>query len=284
VLRVIRIFPGLEIIMNFVIRSGLSLAWFFATLAFFFYIFGLTLVQDLTVSMTIHDDPEALSNVRDIFGSVGIAMFTLFRSIFGGEDWDRYYHVIKQVDPQAAFCFTVFVCFAQISLLNITTATFILNAEKFMVASKRAKANEETLKHRQLYNQIERLCKKLDADGSNTISREELYCGLENDHLRSEFILCGLDIHDAEDFFELLLELTSDNEVDIKTFVEACMRMKGEASGIDQHTQLLEARRFHRQMVEHFFRVRHWQTEVTQKLDAVGVFLTPTSGKRQSVV
>jgi len=283
VLRVIRIFPGLEIIMNFVIRSGLSLAWCFATLAFFFYIFGLTLVQDLTVSMTNHSDQEMVRSVRDIFGSVPLAMFTLFRSVYGGEDWDSYYSVIKQADPQAAFCFVVFICFVQVSLFNVITVTFILHAQKFTAQSKQTKANEEILKHHEQYGEIERLCLKLDIDRSNTISREELHCGLENDQLRSEFMLCGLDIHDAQDFFELLLESSSDNEVDVQTFVEACMRMKGVASGIDQHTQLLEARRFQRSMVEHFFTMRHFQTEVIQKLDAVGVLFAPTAGNRQPV-
>jgi len=267
VLRVIRIFPGLEAMLNFVIRSGLSLTWSFAMLAFFFYLFGLILVQDLAVNMSALSDPELLAEVRAIFGTVDVTMFTILRAVFSGDDWDKYYHIIKQVNPLTASWFVCFICFVHVSLFNVITAMYVMSADNLAKANRAALANEETVKLCEKYNQIEGLCKRLDEDDSNTISRAELYKGLENENISSEFALCGLDIHDAEDFFELLLEMSNDSEVDVKTFVQACMRMQGAASGIHQHTQLLEARRFQSQVGEHFFRIKHWQNEVTQKLN-----------------
>jgi len=268
VVRLIRVFPGLGVMLSFVGKSMLSVAWSFAMMAFCFYVFGLALMQDLAVSMRVNNDLELLREVRDIFGSVPLAMFTLLRSVWGGEDWDKYRYIITEASPRAAWCFTVFICFVQISLFNVITAMFILQAQTLGKPDQETLAIEENDKHLQQYKQIERLSKQLDADGCGTISAEELQRGLENDHMRSEFMVCGLDIHDAEGFFRLLLE-TSDNELDIETFVDACMRVKGGASGLDQYMQLLEARRFQSSVGEHILDFKHWRNQVTKKLDGV---------------
>merc|ERR1712008_468600 len=127
---------------------------------------------------------------------------------------------------------------------------------------------DETLKQRKQAEQIRQLCAGIDRSGSQTISREEFHEILESVHTRALFMLCGLDV--PEDFFDVMVALSDANEMQIETFVDACMQMKGAASAISQQKILMEARDFHRKLANHFLKIKIWQQEVHRKLEAIG--------------
>jgi len=218
-----------------------------------------------------------LAEMHDVFGNVGRAMFTLLRSVFNGDDWDKYYCIIAQTDLiLASVGFVFFICLVQIVLANIVTVAFFVSVSTLakQEKSKDLLANEETVKYYERCNEIRKLCEKLDRDDNNSISREQLIEAFEDDRTCSEFTLMGLDIKDVERFFDLLLGMRSglrrEQEVDIDSFVEACMRMKGGATGIEQHMQLLEARNFQRKVFDDFHKIKIWQFDVTRRLEELG--------------
>merc|ERR1711879_1141399 len=67
---------------------------------------------------------------------------------------------------------------------------------------------------------------------------------------RSYLAVLGLDVRDAHAFFELLI--ADRNEVEIDAFIEGCMRMRGQATGIDQHTMICEVRALSKMQKEYF--------------------------------
>jgi len=244
-------------------------------MAFIFYVVGLSIVQALGTSMFVRNDAVLQEEVRSIFGSVGNGMFTLFRSVFNGDNWNNDYQIIEKASPLASVLFIFFVGFVQISLFNIVTATYILHAQALLKPDHQTKAMEEILKQRTQAAQIRKLFETIiDQDGSKTISPEEFQKSLESDHTRAEFMLCGLDIQNAEDFFQLMQKLSNDHEVEIDKFVTACMMMKGGASAIEQSKMLMEARDFQHRVAEHFFRIKHWQSDVIRKLDAMAASIS----------
>merc|ERR1712032_1340655 len=85
----------------------------------------------------------------------------------------------------------------------------------------------ENAHHRQLM----RLCEELDKDGSGTLTKQEFSGNMKKGKLKYFLATLGLDIRDAERFFELLEETS--HEIDIGLFVDACMRLKGAATSID---------------------------------------------------
>lgn len=46
----------------------------------------------------------------------------------------------------------------------------------------------------------------------------------------------GIDIKNAETFFQMLVELQGESTIDANTFANACVRMKGAATSIDLQT------------------------------------------------
>jgi len=206
--RLIRIFDIMQRILALMAHTLFIFMGGFLMMFLVLLVFGLLCVQLL--STRIHDlgDEDLLEEIRSIFGSVQLGMFTLFRAAFHGEDWNKYVEVVAQISPLTAAIFIFFLALVQISFFNILTAVFVVQTTKLGKPDQQTKAMEETLNQRRTTEQIRELCHMMDRDGSQTISRDEFYESLESDFMRSEFMICGLNINNAEDFFELLLAMS----------------------------------------------------------------------------
>merc|ERR1719382_1867531 len=73
---------------------------------------------------------EENKSLYDTFGSVQVAMLTLFKTSMGGQDWEVFYDVAEQTGIFEAITFIIFVAFIQIALMNILTGIFVENAMK----------------------------------------------------------------------------------------------------------------------------------------------------------
>merc|ERR1711924_10805 len=59
----------------------------------------------------------------------------------------------------------------------------------------------------------------------------------------------GIDIKDAQTFFDMMISMTHTSSVDLSTFVETCLQMKGYATSIDLHTLRYELKVLFQQQV-----------------------------------
>merc|ERR1712137_1208452 len=78
--------------------------------------------------------------ILELFGSIGRSSLSLYSSISGGRHWSEVCDVIQHVGPSYAFLFLSFICFCQLSLLNILTALFIENALRIAKPSSKEEA------------------------------------------------------------------------------------------------------------------------------------------------
>merc|ERR1712232_877895 len=91
---------------------------------------------------------------------------------------------------------------------------------------------------------LRRLFDKADVDRTGRISRRDFdkanACGMMRDLLE----LMGFQYHDFMDFFELVSSQseTDDNSVEIESFVDGCMRLKGAATSFDMKSLMMELR------------------------------------------
>merc|ERR1711953_944012 len=113
-----RFISGWDKIFKVLIGSLVHMLGVLGLMAFIFFVFGLSIVQSLASSMLVHNDPAVQEEVCSIFGSVGDGMFTLFRSVLNGDDWNNYYQILK-VSPYASAVFIFFVFFVQVALFNL---------------------------------------------------------------------------------------------------------------------------------------------------------------------
>merc|ERR1719230_966034 len=70
-----------------------------------------------------------MESIQADFASVSKTMLSLFMSISGGHDWERYHVTIAAVGHTYNFLFLFFIAFTFIAFLNVITGVF---AEKAM--------------------------------------------------------------------------------------------------------------------------------------------------------
>merc|ERR550532_2321127 len=149
----------------------------------------------------------------------------------GGVDWVDFYSVIKKTGSFNAAVFIAYTGFIEIAVMNILTGLFVESAMKLAQPDHDSRALEVCRAENAQHRQLMRLCEELDKDGSGTLTKQEFSKNMNNGKLKYFLATLGLDIRDAERFFELLEDNSS--EIDIGSFVDACMKLKGAATSID---------------------------------------------------
>jgi len=252
--RVMRMFGELRLLMNSLVGSITSLFWSICMLVTVFFIFALIFVQGATTYLiTIEDDASnaTLVSTKAAFGSVQVAMVTMFMVCTGGEDWKNFFDIISQAGAFHSAIFLFYVAFVQIAVLNILTGVFVENALKLAQPDRETMALEHRKIELEESNALRTICQEIDVTGSGTIKAADFYRQVANDKLKACLQVLGLNINDAQLFFQMLS--TTDDEVDIEEFVSGCMKLKGAATSIDMQSVLFQTRLIHRTQ-QHFFK------------------------------
>merc|ERR1712048_550790 len=88
-----------------------------------------------------------------------------------------------------------------------------------------------------------------DLSGEDGImTREEFTYHMRDLGVRSNLINLGLEVRDADMFFQILTTITGEDSIEIEDFVHYCSRMKGGATSIDLQSLAFEVRIIHQQV------------------------------------
>jgi len=88
----------------------------------------------------------------------------------------------------------------------------------------------------------------MDVDGSGTIQWDEFETYTSRDEEADYLAAIGLDVNDAKLFFDMVTNLTGQNNVEIDGFVEGALKMKGTATSIDMQSLSVEVKLIHRML------------------------------------
>merc|ERR1712018_12524 len=140
-----------------------------------------------------------------------------------------------------------------IAAWNIMTGRFIEVALKLAQPDMEDLAFEQRMRDFHDSTELAKLFHEVDIDQSETISVEEFQCLMRHPKLKSYLNVRGIDVKNAELFFNMLRSIAGDSdEVDIKTVVNACLRLKGFATGIDLQTMMFETKLLERRQARFF--------------------------------
>jgi len=252
--RAFRVFRELSAALETCRRTMLSLFWAFIMLAFALYVFALIFVQGVVSFLTFEGDivdKDTYEITLKYFGSVDLAIVNLYMAVTGGNDWVTYYDVIHNFGVFYAALFIFFTFFFVFALFNILTGIMV---EKAVVASQPDRDElilEQCRKSRKEAEEFRVLCRRLDTDHSGEISFEEFVESMQDERMVSYMATVGLEVHDVELFFKIVANAQSkDDHIEIDAFVEGCMSMKGNASGLDMQKSLYETSRLHKKVVD----------------------------------
>jgi hypothetical protein len=245
IIRVVTIFRHLQLIVQGLLNSLLSLVWMIFLLLLSVYLTSILFIGGASQYLTdeeVHFTDESKTTgdsmshaemkvafQRD-FSSIGRGMFTMFLSVTGGLDWYSVVQPLLNVSSFYAFIFIGYVIFVVFGVFNVLNAVFVesvlTNRDKdLLIQSEQAKT-------RVFMKDLAELFREGDKDNNGHFSKDELVEHCSNPRFCAYLATHALDSSDAEVLFDILDQDRS-GAVDVEEFVVGAMKLKGPARCLD---------------------------------------------------
>jgi len=233
-LRILKYATELRCMLQSVVGSVMSLFWAFAVITFIFFLFSLALVQGMSMQITsVSLDDDAMSLTVSQFGSVGRAMYAFLICTTGGDDWVNYVNSLVPLGPLNVWVFLIGVNLTQIALMNILTGIFVEKAIQLGVPDHDARILQKRRADARIAKELCAFLNTLDSDRSGTISWKEFSAVSQDEVVESMMKVLGVDIRDAQMFFDIVAASDPYGEVEISVLADVLMCLKGQATGFD---------------------------------------------------
>jgi len=240
IFKLFRVFTELRLMTLCVLNSALALCWAVLFMLVVIALFSLLLFMSKTNFMVDHPDgADKYPGLHQYFDTFGGTMLTLLQSSTGGIDWGDVFAAVQLCGALPSFLFLMYFVFFYFSFLNVVTSMFVDKAMKVAKPNVRDLAKERAQQEEFLSQQLGQLFQHLDRDRSGAISLEQLRRAAKNENVSQRLELLGIPLRhgrDAETFYSTMWAMVEGSgraELDEVTFVEACLKMKGQASSLD---------------------------------------------------
>jgi len=234
IVRVLRIFHELRRMAASIISAMASLSWAFLLLLLIMYIFAVFFMQGAVNWLQTeleNEDFEANKEAIDAyFSSMFQSIYSLILAISGGSDWGDIAEPLGIISPWYTVAFVIYIIFVVFGVLNVLTGVFLESAAQ--IVDRDIITHAETQKQTAFAREMSALFEELDADGSGSLTWEELQEQLKDEKLRAYLNSQLLDSMDAHLFFKILQSQAGNSENDeitISDFIMGCARLKGQA-------------------------------------------------------
>lgn len=213
--------------------------WTLTLLAIITYVAGTFLVQAVhNYRITLSEDERELEVAKSLafyYGSLPRAALSLFQGLTGGFDWNDLMSPLLDtgIAPGHGIMVIVYLSFGLIVLMNIVTGTLVQSVSERQVQ----------LSERRKIIQARTLFKELDADGSGTISANEITDHADIDAVQEFLWSADVDIHEAQCLIEVI-DLDGSGQIDIDEFLHGSLRLQGPAMSRDLMLLARECRQF----------------------------------------
>jgi len=246
VVRTVKSLRNLRTMVFAVLNSFTSLLWAFTLIALINFIFGVIIQTGVAVYMERAEpgtEFETAQRLHTNFGTLYETMVTLFVSITGGNDWMMYASDLRLLHPKDLYflIFIFYVAFCLIGMLNVVTGIFVDSAIYTRTEDEVVDSFKDD--QRRTTEEVRRIFKDADKDGSGIITLEEFRRHLDDPWVKAYFSGLQMDPSDAYSLFTLM-DTDGSNGVSIDEFVDGCMKMKGHAKCIDVLSLMYDSARF----------------------------------------
>jgi len=233
VTRIIRFIRALRMMVHQLISTVRSLLWAVALLTLIIYVFSIMFSQAYLMNLDNNPSGEGLPEMLvQYWSTIPRSMLTLFQAVTGGVSWDDVSRPLSSMGSIPVLMFVVYICFAQLAVLNVITGVFCQSAIDSAAHDQELVA-QAMLENRQLYaDKLKQIFADFDESGSGLITMQEFRAHLKDENVRAYLDSMEVDTSDVLTLFRLL---DSDDRaiLQMDEFVAGCMRLKGAAKGID---------------------------------------------------
>lgn len=259
IFRLLRFFKELWLLVSGVLQSVRTLMWMWTLVLIVVYVFGIfmtrivgqphgcallpksaghSLLVECEVDDGIHDrcDSETGRPVCDTmmdqyFGTVAQSMLTLFQMITT-EDWAL---VARRAMGHVPFLWVGIIFFLSITtfaLMNVVIAVIVESTLDQALVTKEDIGKRLDSERKKALEKIYEVFRIADVDGNGELTKEEFLHALNDPEVKRAFHEVEIDMHNAESLFDIL-DYDMSGALDIKEFIDGCMRTRGDAKAKD---------------------------------------------------
>eukprot|EP00929_Paragymnodinium_shiwhaense_P059375 TRINITY_DN29733_c0_g1_i2.p1 TRINITY_DN29733_c0_g1~~TRINITY_DN29733_c0_g1_i2.p1 ORF type:complete len:672 (+),score=117.88 TRINITY_DN29733_c0_g1_i2:117-2132(+) len=276
VVRAMRFVKQLQLFVDIVLGCCESLFWAVLMILLVLLLFAIYFVQMMEnwvrANWSPHADDEVIvtsAEVKDMFGSVELAMLTLSKAVSGGIDWEAAYAITAKTGSANGVVFLCMMAFFSVAIWNIVASVFVENT---IQAANFDRDQQVITEHQNAVKdakELMTLCRLADVDKSGTLSAQEFESFMASEKIREFFLVRGLDIKNTKHFFDMLNATSDGDELELEYFVGSCLRVKGVATGIDLHMLAFEHKIMAQKMKKFMHFVNRAFHDLTNKTDAI---------------
>jgi len=230
VLRILRIFRSLRLLVYSVLSTLRSLCWTMTLLVILLYMFGVVFTQ-ATNEALINDDWEDRA-LRRYYGTVEDSVFTLFKSVTGGVDWEDVAKPLANLGPLWLVLFLIYLTFVLFAVLNVVTGVFCHMALESTQNDVDELTDTQRNYRKRQAQQLTSIFNLGDPDAKGWLTLQDFESLLDIVSLREYFESLEISCEDPWSLFKLL-DLSGDGCIDLEEFVTGCMRLRGQAKSVD---------------------------------------------------
>lgn len=243
---------GLRAVCMGIFQSFGSLMWALALLAIVILVFSIYLTQGVAFYFMDNDyeiihfdelmdlavDKSAKLTFQNRlqlnFGSLLRSMYSLWKAITGGSDWQDYGDALFVIDWGLGVIFTIYIAFAVCAMLNVVIGIFANKALKIAEGDMDLKLLKDNAARKAHIKAVRSVFDKADTDDSGTLTREEFELHFENPCVQAFFRGLELDLDgiSAGELFDLL-DFDGDCSISHSEFIYGCSTMKGYATNLE---------------------------------------------------
>jgi len=233
--RLLRFFHALRTFVFSIMATMQSLIWALVLLLLITYVFGIVLAQvasDYLIDRQLEGQLDDSATLTYYWGTLPRSMFTLYKTISNGLDWDTCVYPLHFLGWPMVVVFTVYISFTCFAVINVVTGIFCVSA------IETAQRNEDLMLQQQILNKefdiarLQRLFAQMDHDESGVITIGEFEEHFYEPNVQAVFDALQISAADAWTLWNIL-DSDHVNELKMVDFVGGLMRLKGNARRAD---------------------------------------------------
>uniref|UniRef100_A0A7S1ASU5 EF-hand domain-containing protein n=1 Tax=Noctiluca scintillans TaxID=2966 RepID=A0A7S1ASU5_NOCSC len=269
VMRHFRVFRQLRVMMLAIMHSMIALMWAIVLLIIIIFLFGVIFILGAEdyVRGAIADD-RLVWEIRQEFASMPRVLLTLFAIVTGGLNWSNTEFILRNISSFYGLLLLLYVSLMLLAMMNIVTGIFVNDAIESTQTDVDLQAQAELEKTNRTMNELKRLFREFDSDGSETITLEEFTEHLEDEGIKTMLGVLEIEVADAIAFFDVL-DVDNTEELDIDEFVMGCIYLKGAAKMVNVATLMRENKLMMSQSMKQACKVEDRVTQLAEQIEHV---------------
>lgn len=182
---------------------------------------------------------EQLEILFSTWDSVPQAMYTLFKVSTGGVNWGEVSDPLLLIMGMPTFSiFLVYIAFFAFVMTNAVTAIFVSSTEEYARLDSHAMLYDQLHAKTEYMKQVIPLYQEMYSDQNGEVSKTEFEKYILDPRMVAFAHSLDINTMDLEQFFDVL-SCRGERPVNLDTFVDGCIRLRGTARSMDVYDLLI---------------------------------------------